>query len=584
MFNMMKFLKRITSNANFWPLLIVIFFGLLAGRGLIGQGYFNMHDDLQMMRQLEMEKCFLSLQIPCRWVPDMGYGFGFPLFNFYPPLPYLVGEIVRLVGFSFVDTVKIVAVLAFVLSGVGMYFLAKTFFTNSVKLRGHELPLGAIVSAVFYMWAPYHSVDIYVRGAMNEAWALVWFPLTFLFSYKLIVEKNTKKYIILTSLAWAGLLLSHNLMAMIFAPLFGVWTLFWVIRKKAWRRIPHLALSGIFTICLTAFFTLPVVIEQKFTHADSLIQGYYEFNVHFASIRQILISRFWGYGPSVWGAADDRMSFQIGHIHWILSLVILAIIGYRFLKKRKLDDITLMLLILFFGGWFAAFMMHERSTFLWQLVPTLRYVQFPWRFLTLVIFCFSFLAGSITLFLPKKIGNLIIWLLVGGLIAFNWNFFLPERGHLGALTDNQKFSGVAWDLQRTAGIYDYLPNTAKTAPKAPRKELVEILTGAASVTNVYEKTNFASFDINVSQIAEIRLGIFKFPEWKVFVDGKEVETKVPETEEWGRMHVDVPVGEHKVEVKLYDTPIRTIGNVVSFMSWVGLGGYLVLQFRRGRTT
>ncbi|MGB6881820.1 MAG: hypothetical protein WBD86_00765, partial [Microgenomates group bacterium] len=84
----MRFLRKISSNPNFWPIVVVLVFAILAGRSLIFQsGYFNMHDDLQMMRQLEMEKCFKDFQIPCRWVPDMGYGFGFPLFNFYPPLP-----------------------------------------------------------------------------------------------------------------------------------------------------------------------------------------------------------------------------------------------------------------------------------------------------------------------------------------------------------------------------------------------------------------------------------------------------------------------------------------------------------------
>src|SRR5579864_6221873 len=120
----MKFLKKLIKSSNFWPLVIVIAFGLLAGKGLFGPGYFNMHDDLQMMRQLEMEKCFMTLQIPCRWVPDMGYGFGFPLFNFYPPLPYLFGELVRVFGIQFVDTVKLTFIFAFIASGTSMYFLA----------------------------------------------------------------------------------------------------------------------------------------------------------------------------------------------------------------------------------------------------------------------------------------------------------------------------------------------------------------------------------------------------------------------------------------------------------------------------
>src|SRR3990167_9408338 len=120
----MKILEKIRKSSYFKPLLIVILVGLLAGKGLYGTGYFNMHDDLQMMRQLEMEKCFWDLQIPCRWVPDMGYGFGFPLFNFYPPLPYLVGEILRIFGLTFVSTAKYLFVLAVVLSGMSMYVLA----------------------------------------------------------------------------------------------------------------------------------------------------------------------------------------------------------------------------------------------------------------------------------------------------------------------------------------------------------------------------------------------------------------------------------------------------------------------------
>src|SRR3972149_11191211 len=88
----MKLLKKVISSPDFLPMFFVLILSILAGRHLFTPGYFNMHDDLQMMRQLEMEKCILDGQIPCRWVPDMGYGFGFPLFNFYPPLPYLVGQ------------------------------------------------------------------------------------------------------------------------------------------------------------------------------------------------------------------------------------------------------------------------------------------------------------------------------------------------------------------------------------------------------------------------------------------------------------------------------------------------------------
>lgn len=563
----MVFLKKIKSHPNFWPLLIVILIALLASKGLIGQGYFNMHDDLQMMRQLELEKCFLTLQIPCRWVPDMGYGFGFPLFNFYPPLPYLFGELFRLFGIAFVDTVKLTFIFAFIASGVTMYFLAKEFFGK----------VGGTVSAIFYLWAPYHSVDIYVRGAMNEAWGIIWFPLILLSGYKLIIsKKENSKWIIILALSWVGLLLSHNLMAMIFAPVFAGWLLLWLVRTRNLKKVIQIAIAGLLSFGLVAFFTLPVAIEQKLVQTQTLIEGYYDYSAHFATIKQLLFSRFWGYGPSVWGP-NDGLSFQVGYLHWIIPILILGLAAFIFLRKRKLEDWMLIVGYFFAVGWFAVFMVHNKSTPLWIHINTLHFVQFPWRFLTIVILAFSFIVGAIVKVSPKKHLTTILVFLIPAVLLYSWNYFIPQGGKLGALTDKQKFSGAAWELQQTAGIYDYLPVTAVTAPKAPMTNFVEVLMGNATATNIKLGTNTDTFDINVTQNAEIRLGLLQFPDWKVFVDGKEVPTSVPPTEQWGRIHFLIPSGHHKVYVHLYDTPVRIVGNILSAITWVGLIGYLLLN-------
>ncbi|HWA52051.1 MAG TPA: hypothetical protein VG895_03295 [Patescibacteria group bacterium] len=575
----MGFLRKLYHSSNFWPLVIVILFAILAGKGLIGSGYFNMHDDLQMMRQLEMEKCFLTLQIPCRWVPDMGYGFGFPLFNFYPPLPYLYGEIFRVFGFAFTETVKLTFISAFIFSGISMYYLAKEFWGK----------LGGIVSSIFYVWAPYHAVDIYVRGAMDEAWAWIWIPSILASSYHLITKKENKiRNIIWLAISWFGILLSHNLTAMIFAPVFIGWCAIWLIKnnyKKIFgtnsiRTVLNFIAAGILSLGLAAFFTLPVLLEQKYVQTNTLIEGYYDFSAHFATIKQLLFSRFWGYGPSVWGA-NDGLTFQVGYLYWILPIIILGIGFLWFIRKRKIQDWMLIVGYFFVVGWVAVFMIHNKSTPIWEHINTLRFVQFPWRFLTIVVFSFSFAIGSLAKILPNKF-YFLIFAAVAGLLIMNWNYFVPEFGHLGPLTDAQKFTGAAWDLQRTAGIYDYLPVTAVTAPKAPMTNFVEVLGGDAKASNINLGTNNNSFDINVTDNAIIRLGVFEFPGWKVFVDGKEIPTFVPKTEQWGRMYVMIPVGAHHVQVHLYDTPIRTIGNIISLISWIGLGAFLMLQFNRGR--
>ncbi len=574
----MRFFKNLFKSKDFWAILVVLIFGILASRTLLFQkGYFNMHDDLQIMRQLEMEKCFADGQIPCRWVPDMGYKYGFPLFNFYPPLPYLTGQVIRQFGFAFTDTAKILFAISIISSGLTMYFLAQEFFKR----------LGGVLSAIFYIWAPYHAVDVYVRGAMNESWALIFFPLIFLFGYRLVTgnKQQTIKNIVFLGLSYTGLFLTHNLMVMIFTPFFLVWCLMWLWQSK-WEnsvsKVYHLAISGLVSLGLSAFFTFPAIFENNLTWLKSQLIGYYDYTAHFVTINQLLISRFWGYGPSVW-LENDGMPFPAGHIHWILSLVIMMVGIYVLItnKKKRFDQLTLIIVFLFTMGWLAAFVTHVRSTPIYQLLPFLALVQFPWRFLTLVTFAFSFLAGAIVLFFRKffpKRYVLYSTILILGVVLFNWSYFLPQGGKMGSLTDGEKLSGEAWQLQLTAGIYDYLPLTAKMAPRAPQKVLAEVMDGYSTISDMEQGTDWAQFTIDGSQ-STVRINIFEFPNWVIKLDGKEIKQFMPKEEEWGRIWIQIPEGEHKITANFTNTPIRTISNFISVFSWLGLIGLGVIQFK-----
>lgn len=605
---------KLLLKPDFYFLFLVVIVTFLAARSLLFQpGYFNMHDDLQMMRQLQLEKCFQDGQIPCRWVPDMGYGYGYPLFNFYPQLPYLIGQVFRVVGLSFVTTVKLTFALSFILSGIFMYLLGKEMFGR----------LGGLLAAVFYTWAPYHSVDIYVRGAMNEAWAIVWYPAIFWASYKLVTNRQrTKdkveafqgskaikklqklprslssiimtiisdtKWIVTLALFWFAILNSHNLMVMIFAPFFLVWLLIITWQNDAWEKIPSLGLSGLWAFGLSAFFTLPVLFEQKYTWVEKITEGYYNYSVHFVNIRQLLVSRFWDYGPSTW-LDEDRMSFQIGHLHWIISIFVgLGIAAYLFTKRKKLISILktnrfILPTILLIGvGWFSAFMTHSRSTPIWQAFEPIQFLQFPWRFLTVTIFAFSFVLGALpALFdLLNKEKNILVkfankWMSVSlvfalslVLIVWNWNYFTPENGSMGPLADEEKFTGVAWEKQQTAGIFDYLPLTADTAPKEQKEEVAVISDGKGSIINGIEGTDWVKFDANIeSESSIVRINILDFPEWRVFSANQEIDKFIPEQEEWGRFYIELPQGEHEIYAQLFNTQIRTVSNILSAFSWI----------------
>jgi hypothetical protein len=437
-----------------------------------------------------------------------------------------------------------------------------------------------MIAAIFYIWAPYHAVDVYVRGAMNEAWGLIWFPLILWTSYRILKSKAKEKvfwWVIGLAVAWFGLFTSHNLMVIVFAPFFALWCAMWLLFFKNWKRIIPLAISGIWSFGLAAFFTLPVLFEKGIVQTDSLVVGYYNYTAHFVSVGQLLFSRFWGYGPSVWMEADDGMSFQIGWFHWILPLIAGLVLGLRYLRHKKIHPVMMSTAFMFILGWFTAFLTHPRSILIWQQFEPYQFVQFPWRFLTMVILGFSFVVGYLVWVLPRYARYVVGTLFVIVALIYSWGYFTPENGKLGPITDEQKFTGVAWDMQQTAGIYDYLPNTAKTAPKGPKTQIAEFMEGSGQVMNVQEGTDWAKFDVNVEEDAVLRIGLLDFPEWQVLLNGSEIEEYVAENEEWGRMYIDVPAGTHQVEIQLLDTPIRTLGNVITVISFIALGFALVFK-------
>jgi len=136
-----------------------------------------------------------------------------------------------------------------------------------------------LLSAIFYIWAPYHSVDVFVRGAMNEAWAFVWFPLIF-WSAKKLIENEKLKYLVWLAFSYAMLLLSHNIMVMIFTPLMLIWIFFWMIKLKKlpWQNrklFGQFFLAGLWALGLAAFFTLPMFFEKKYTHIETMFSGYF---------------------------------------------------------------------------------------------------------------------------------------------------------------------------------------------------------------------------------------------------------------------------------------------------------------------
>lgn len=402
--------------------------------------------DFHYFRLLEFDKCVKALQIPCRWAPDSGAGYGEPLFNFYGQLPYAIGEIFHLLTLSKIDSLKIVFILSLSGSAFTMFLLARKIWGNN---------LSAVLSSIIYLYAPYRAVDVWVRGALPEAVSFIFFPLIILFVENYLSERK-KRDLLLFSLTVSFLVLNHNLSVILFAPFLIIWFVFRFIQTKDFKPFVFLGLAGAFSFLISAFYILPVVFESKFVDINSTTVGYFDWRAHFVTIKQLFISRFWGYGGSTWGD-QDGLSLSVGQLQWIVPLITGAIV----LVKRKVNKDNLNFVVFLIIGAFSLFLTHNKSTVIWNTLPFMKYIQFPWRFLGVAVFSLSLASGLIVKELKKYallVGALIIFLT----ISFNFNFFRPDIWY--SVSDRDLETGQRWDESRFASIGDYWPNFGHKIP------------------------------------------------------------------------------------------------------------------------
>jgi len=537
---------------KFWPYITLLILLVPSFWNLLKPGYFNMHDDLQVMRLYEMQKCFTDGQIPCRWVPDMGYGYGQPMLNFYSAFPYYLGQLIRLITpLTLIWTVKTLFIIAFIGAAFGMYFLACEFWGE----------WGGLTAAILYTYAPYHSVDIYVRGAMSESFALMLLPFLWLAFYKLI-EKGGFKYIALTSIVFGLFLSTHNVSSLISAPFTIIWVTYWIIRFNKIKSIRDIVFSGLLGMGLAAFFILPVAIETGLIQSNFLTMDYLDYRGHFVTIYQLLISRHWGYGPSIFGPNDD-FSFAIGWPNWWLGLPLVGLVILWFKNKARRKNAFLILGLLIFAGT-GALLTHERSTPIWIHLPFLAIVQFPWRFLGLTIFSLSFASGALIV-REFKYHKLLAALIIALSIGFNFMFFTPQY-FFSNETDTTKLSGEEFVIQEKSAILDYLPKTAPVAPKEKAFATPMVSSGSVEIKNYSVRSNAFFFDANIFTPSEIKVPIMYFPGW-VIINGGKIIPDFP-SGNYGVITFKLAKGQYIIQGRFTDTWPRTLGNALTVISMI----------------
>jgi uncharacterized membrane protein YfhO len=361
--------------------------------------------------------------------------------------------------------------------------------------------------------------------------------------------------------ALAGLIMSHNIMAMLFSLALGIWLVYLWLRVK--NRTP-LVLSHILMIILglglAGFFWLPALYDKRFTLLDTVTVA--RFWEHFPTLNQLLVPG-WGYGPSVAGA-DDAASYQIGLVHLFGAL---AAVAAAFKVRKNRDRLLIFGLILVFF----ILMMLSPSTFIWKLIPVLWRTQFPWRLLSVTAFITSLMAGSLLAMAPKSLKSWAGWGLIGLVILLNVSYARPET----LINKDESFYTTN---QATTTVQDeYMPVWVQKKPIQPAGDRAEIISGQGEIDNLSFNAKKTVFDIKAATPVEVQVNTVYFPGWQAKIDRQT--TSILYRNEAGLMRLKVPEGDHRVKVKFQETPLRLGADIISLVSLLGVG-YLLLVLKK----
>lgn len=528
--------------------LIIFALSIPAARYLFVYGYFGVSDDLHIGWLYEMDRAIKMLQFPPRYIPDLSFGFGYPLFNFVYPLPFYIAEVFHILGFTLVNSVKLVFGLSIPLSMLFMYKLLRVYMKEDFSLAG----------AVLYVYVPYRALEFFVRGTIGEIVAFVFFPLIILSFIKLTSKESSLKWIGIAGLSVAGLVLSHNIMAYMFMPfllLFVVSRIWFLALDRKQSSID--CLKALFLGLLSSiYFWFPAIYESKLMKYDTV----FNFYDHYPALKQF-ITPYWGYGASVPGNYDT-MSFYMG----LLGVGIVLIGSFLFLLNIKKFSKEEKILV----GWgitvclISVFMMNFRSAWFWRNLPLLPYFQFPWRFLAMITLMSPLFLIVFTKFIKLKYLSLIV---IISAIGLNFNYFKTSE-YLGRNDD--------YYIDRYIPVPTASEEYLKTSEEYLRLPKETLERPQKNYPRAYSNNKFASIDVIEINALDSKIitssdidfilnySKYNYPGFKAKIDGKL--TPIISGDPFGQISFLVPSGKHVVEVKYKESPLRLVFDLVSVIA------------------
>jgi 6-pyruvoyl-tetrahydropterin synthase related domain len=468
-----------------------------------------------------------------RWAALAHFAYGEPRFVFYPPASWSLGAALSAI-FPWTLVPSIYIWLVLVAAGASMFLLVRQWLDRR----------DATFAAVLYTVNPYHLVIVYWRSAFAELLASSLLPLLLLLMLR-ADKKGRRVTVYLALVLSAAWLINAPAAVMIH------YSLALLMVVIAWqRRSPRVLLVGTAAVllgaALAAFYLLPAIYEQKWVNiAEAVSAGsrpqdsflfiqttdaeHDAFNrvVSWVAVAEILLTFAAAWAARSWGSRNRGLWYSL--VAWAAACAVL------------------MLAI---------------TNPLWNILPKLRFMQFPWRWLLCLGIPFTLL---IVLGVRQWTSRVALYLVTLCVIAFGWQHFQPpwwdNAADLREMQDNM-VTGAGYE-----GVDEYTPVGADPSlvDKDARRVTVDGPAHAAIRVSQWSPERKV-LTAEMSAPDNLALRLLNYPAWRVEVNGHLVQAGTREGT--GQMLVPVEAGTNRVQVAFIRTWDRSAGAWISLLAAV----------------
>jgi 6-pyruvoyl-tetrahydropterin synthase-like protein len=511
-----------------------------------------------------------------RWIADANFGYGAPVFLMYPPASYYAVAAAQLVTGDLLEALRWVLLVSGFLAGLSFFVAARPVTSE----------LGAAAGAVLYILLPYHALDLYDRFALGEFVAFVWFPLLFA-AVRRLSDGPSPRAVLLLALSYAGLVLTHLVTAFMALFTLGPYALWRLHRARRWDRLVPILLGGAAGLLLSGAFLVPMLVARPRVYVGGMVEEWFDWWRNFVYSVKV-VGQFHGDPVQPW--VDGSATTQ-----GLLTLAAAALLLLRLPKASEARSEGVLHVAL--AAW-AYFLQTRLSTPLWQTVPQLAEVQFPWRFsaFQMLAACFALscalapLPAAEAAAVPEKrrrrraarqqaagprlagapLQQPLLALGLIGLASLPALYFTVRV--TGARPYDFDEAVAQTDLYRYRFAKEFLPRVVgdwkefgRSAPGGPRASLA----GGGKVEELMWATHERRLRVEAPAPTRLSLRTFAYPGWQARIDGQEapIQAGTP----YGGIELEVPSGVHEVDLFFGSTWDQRLGAALS-----GLGAAVLI--------